>query len=494
MKRKTLPQLLLSILAVLLVCVFPPVFLYSRNAGEAAFSEILSALLIFCGVGIVMFVLCWIVMRFVLSVPMKQAVTKAAIIASLFMLVVLNYSLIEKAVCMLLPNAKYWHIVPVLLVVWLHVGYFVYHYMSDDISNIITEVICLVMGVLSIMNIGISIPLALERIDAERKIGDMRADSQDQTMLNAELPNIYMFIFDEYANFPQMETYYNYDNALLKRFLEEKNFSYSLTSHNESVMTSTIMTNVVNLDYVVDNYDTESSKEIVRKNGKLFQLMQEKGYNVQEFTVANFYGQYNPLNSDSRASDALTADGERLFDVCIRQTVFYPFYIIEMDKTLAEMMKIVDYLADAKFIPEGGTFTISHLLLSHPPFIVDSDGNRISGDHLRDWEDDSVYLGQYQFTTKQIIRILDNIVSNDPEAVIMLYSDHGARASTNSELFMVKFPLEVMNNSLNAVYYKGEKSIDNEGLSLVNTTRLMMNKVLGTEYEMIDVPSDNFAY
>ena len=42
-----------------------------------------------------------------------------------------------------------------------------------------------------------------------------------------------------------------------------------------------------------------------------------------------------------------------------------------------------------------------------------------------------------------------------------------------------------MQNIINCVYYKGEK-MDIEGLTGVNTIRMALNYVFGTDYEMLE--------
>lgn len=59
-------------------------------------------------------------------------------------------------------------------------------------------------------------------------------------------------------------------------------------------------------------------------------------------------------------------------------------------------------------------------------------------------------------------------------------SDHGARGTPGATW-------EMKTNSLNAVYYKGQV-MEIEGLSNVNTIRMVLNRLLSLDYEMLDVP------
>jgi len=103
------------------------------------------------------------------------------------------------------------------------------------------------------------------------------------------------------------------------------------------------------------------------------------------------------------------------------------------------------------------------------------------------------YLGQYIFATEKMREIAELLVENDPNSIIIIQSDHGARASSDPDLFLEIFPLEDVSNIFNAVYYKGEK-LDIEGLSGVNTLRLVLNKAFTERFDMLEVPVDTYKY
>lgn len=59
---------------------------------------------------------------------------------------------------------------------------------------------------------------------------------------------------------------------------------------------------------------------------------------------------------------------------------------------------------------------------------------------------------------------------------------------------MEKFELNDMNNIFNVFYYKGEDLSEYTNLSGVNTLRMLLNKALGTTYEEVEVPVDDYVY
>jgi len=424
---------------------------------------------------------------------------KAAIIAALFMLILTNFSFLEKAIKHVLPGLKYWHTAPIVLVAGLHIAYLLWRFLKDEMAADIMKITGLVFGGLILFNVAISTPQIINHVQAQRQLRQAQAERQEQQSGTAtDMPNIYLIIFDEYANFPQMEEYYQYDNAPLRGFLEEHNFSISYTSHNDSIISSTILTNLVNCNYIVDNYTSESDRKVLRKNGALFDILRNHGYRVQIFETGDCFGGSLPDHLEKAAfkSGATTIGGDNLQDILLQRTIIYPIQrVLANDNSLLDnrVMIMADYLSLPEALPKGGVFTLAYFSFPHQPFLVNENGESNDPGQWENWKDPQYYLGQYQYATKQMLRILENIVNNDPNSIIILQSDHGARASTD-EKFMTKFPLEVMNNPLNTVYYQGNNSLDISGLSSVNTLRIILNELFDLNYEIVPVPEDTYRY
>jgi hypothetical protein len=128
--------------------------------------------------------------------------------------------------------------------------------------------------------------------------------------------------------------------------------------------------------------------------------------------------------------------------------------------------------------PNYGVFTAFHINLPHCPFSFDEDGNRVKSTHYINWKDQKYYLGQYKYATKLMQKIVDTIIANDPESIIILQSDHSARAMEDAAVHKT-FDYNDITNFFNAVYFHGNE-LDIEGLSGINT----LAKVLNTEFGM----------
>lgn len=474
MKEK-LKALWAPVLAVLLTAAFPAVFLYCRNAEEAAFGEIVPALLLFCALGVLLFV--------IFAVLTKGAFSVSATISVFFVLLLTNFTFVERVIKVVAPSLRYWHTILLALVIGLHIAFLIHRFLPKDLADDLVKVACLVFGGLIALNVILGVPHIVSHFQARRML-ESASYSTETTSADADKPNIYLFLFDEYANFPQMEEFYDYDNKPLKDFFAKHDFAVSYTSQNESILTATVTTNLVNLDYVGDDSTPGSQLEALRTNGQLYTLLREQGYALQSAESKMWFGLSSMLD-DVNVGNAVTATGKNLLDLAISQTIFYPLRKTTTSASIDNILRVAECVSNPEVLPEGGTFTLVYLDFPHHPFLVDENGAPVSAAQAINWKDKQYYLGQYKYATKLMLKMLENVVENDPGSVIFVQSDHGARAYGIPN---VSFPLEVKANPLNAVYYLGQDVPDIEGQSTVNTLRLVLSRLWNMDLGVVDVP------
>lgn len=480
--ENTVKQWVLSLLAVISVSLFPLLFLYFQNANEAAFVEVFPPVPIVIGLATVIFTVFLLITK---NAP------KAAIVTSLFMMLLLNYAYLEKGVRYILSGLRYWHILPIFLFVFAHIAWLICKKMQKEHANMLVLIICLVFSGLILFNGVMAMPNIIRRASAESIAKKEKAKTTQTVAQDTDLPNIYLLIFDEYSSVDFMRKYYNYDNSDFTDYLEKLGFNVSYTSHNECISTKVILANLVNLDYVIDHNTPESAISSYSINNYLFKYLASKGYTITGIGNIEMLGIENSAMKIS-SLNAKTVSGETVVDLFYKRTVLWPFYKVSYNQAQKIIISAFEYLKNPDNFPQNGSLTICHVDCPHEPFHFDRNG-RVYEVPSMNWKDPEYYLGQYIFTTNQMREIVNSIVNNDPGSIIILQSDHGARASSDPDLYMEKFTLEDMSHIFNAVYFRGEK-LDIEGLSGVNTLRLVFNKAFGEKYEMLEVPPDNFKY
>lgn len=463
--------LFLPIVMLLALAAYPALFLVFQNADTATLSEAALPLLLSTGAALVLF--------FVLLAVMGHP-AKSALGAALVMLLLLNYALLEKGVRMLLPTAYYWHILPTFLVLAVCALAVIKQKLPVSVADMVNKILCLVFAVLILLNGMMAVPTIIKRIQMERETADRTANLSVTD--SGSMPNIYYLIFDEYSSVDFMKKYYNYDNSAFTDYLEKLGFTVSYTSHNESPMTSTVTTNLVNLDYVVDDTWSELEKKERKIDNVLFPLLREHGYTVIGAAGAESYGLMNMITK-STIGTSVTMGGETVSDLILKNTCLYP--LLMQDST--QIMEELNWIKNPDNYAQSNQFTMFHINLPHPPFIYGRNG-RVNANITEDWHDTEYYLGQYIFTTSQMIEIADLITTHDPNSIIFMTSDHSARASTDvSALAQLRITPEDMRICFNAVYYRGEP-LYIEGLSAVNTLRSVLNSLLGTDFKIVSLP------
>lgn len=138
MEGSKMKKLGLPLLSVVLVSAFPALFLYFMNAGEANFSEVINPLLIFSGVGIAVFAIAYLLVK---------SAFKAALISNVFMLIVTNFSMLESGLKLVFSSLRYWHTVPIFLVIFIYLAAAIIVFLPKDFEVVnISGIVCLVLG------------------------------------------------------------------------------------------------------------------------------------------------------------------------------------------------------------------------------------------------------------------------------------------------------------------------------------------------------------
>jgi hypothetical protein len=143
------------------------------------------------------------------------------------------------------------------------------------------------------------------------------------------------------------------------------------------------------------------------------------------------------------------------------------------------------------------TFTFAHILAPHPPFVFGENGEDVSPHEIRYYlNDGSAFQGYYgdgnayvlgyrqevAYLTRAVEKAIEGILANSPEPpIIILQSDHGSGLRLNLGGAEGTDHHERM-SILNAFYLPGGKSAGlHQGMTPVNTFRMIFNNYFGTE-------------
>lgn len=154
------------------------------------------------------------------------------------------------------------------------------------------------------------------------------------------------------------------------------------------------------------------------------------------------------------------------------------------------------------------TFVTAHILLPHPPYVIDAEGNCMDLKTVESRSRQTNYLGQLKYANQRILELVDKIISNSASPpIIVIQSDEGpwperlagderflgrdAPATNWTELSTAELREKML--VLNAMYLP-EINTQHlpDTLSPVNTYRLIFDHYFGTRLGLI--PDQHFIY
>ena len=475
---------LIPILSMIAVCAFPCAFMYARNAGEASPSEMIPFLLVFFGSAAIMFLL---------TLPFFRNVSRAAFWTDLGMLVIINFSLVADFVKdhVSFLRERYF----LLLILALLAALFLLLLRKKPDLRTGCLLLLLGFGAMILINGALAVPAEIRKAQFRDQLSENKAppefDLSGVKFRSQDRPNVYWFMFDEYGGYENLRHYYDYDNAEFLETLEDRGFDVSWTSRNtEGIFTNTIMTNLLNLNYLVVEDDESEKKKMHRDNGQIYQMFAANGYNINLVNHTDYLA--------DRGCRVLTSNqsGRSISEFLLRNSIYYK---IERARFLISYFFIAEYGAgyrigldnameaglacwQAATEDDGPTLTLGYYQFPHSPTMVGPNGEALPFSAGWNWTDHSLYLGQVEYCNKFILNLVTEIQTHDPDALIMLCSDHGNRYALHMlqckviEKYDPYEENQYMQNILNCVYYKGE-TFDIEGQTGINTMRRVFNQV-----------------
>jgi hypothetical protein len=257
--------------------------------------------------------------------------------------------------------------------------------------------------------------------------------------------NIYFILLDGYPGAKSLQKFFNYNNNGLIDHLKNNGFYVhdSITSNYNKTINS--INSILNLQYINyhalypwDDYNTNNlnSYKAIHSNN-LFKFLKTQNYKIENNSFFEVENAKTPVNStmDVKGFDLLHAPlmhnvawNSLLWQLSygkFRTPYFYKKVIL---KVFYNNMDIIDQTASfGKLNPKKKQFVYSHLLMPHKPYFTDSVGNLLDTIKDDNVTDHNQFLNYLKFSNTKIKALTDSIRINDPNAMVILLSDHGYR-------------------------------------------------------------------
>lgn len=327
-------------------------------------------------------------------------------------------------------------------------------------------------------------------------------------------PDIYFLLQDAYAYPRTLQRIYNFDNSDFISHLRERGFyvaegSRSYYSQTMLSVASTLSLNYIQDDIVLPHTEFSDRDPAIRHylRPRLVEFLLDQGYQIEMRST----GYDLDIDAVAHKTDIRAA----LFRLSALQVLIgrSPFYVA-LDQFFGRTRHFLnphrDHYNNIKgqyeFLEaqarqsgsERPRFVYAHILLPHPPFVFDQNGNFSDGqhrdqfsykdgrhtdyDHLyeKGWGNHyrAGYVAQVQAANLMISSFVDEALKgrSDRPKVIIIQGDHGSRLMMNFSS-MRGSDLEEIFGVMNAIYFSdGDYRGFTQDISPLNVMRLMVNK------------------
>ncbi|MDX1946430.1 MAG: hypothetical protein SFU86_13600 [Pirellulaceae bacterium] len=328
-------------------------------------------------------------------------------------------------------------------------------------------------------------------------------DEPARRLASGDRPDIYYLVLDAYGRQDVLAELYSFDNEPFLRELEKRGFTVSRQARSNYNQTALSLASSLNLDYldrlieVSPRLESRLPLQLLIMDSVVDRQLRAAGYRT--ISLATGYSYTQRRRSDRFVP--LTPWDE--FDECqlalADATILGPLL---RDRSLrAHEARVRGGLAaipDLAAREAGPKFVMAHIVCPHPPFVFDgqgksvwqtrtlADGNHLVGPYFSRERYRRCYGEQLRFVNSRVLATIDGILAKSARPpIIVLQADHGPASelvveSPDESNVVERFGI------LSAIYTPpalGLKFADDH--SPVNTFRLVLNAVCGTNYERL---------
>lgn len=499
-----------------LLALYSPISLYSVNLGEIGFSEITRSLLA-CGSLALALTIAWgLIFR---------NTQKASLLSSIWVILFFTYGHTYQALKPIslgsLVLGRHRYLLPLWLLLALGSIWMVQRKAGESpTAKRLLAAFSIIAFALPLVTIGLNLTALTP--------GDTQTQADLPAIVNDGLdyrPDIYYIITDAYARQDILQDRFGYDNSGFIQSLQARGFFVAGQSHSNYFRTIFSLTSSLNLNYIQEMeldlgqrdhrelltayLHNSLAREVLSWQGYEF-ISMTSSYGPTEIVDADLY-----LVPDMGVMDRLQAEGafNAYEDLLLRTTMLLAVVDFETMQGTSATAFIQTRLDNAKQIRrevvlaafshlqsipdyEAPTFTFVHIVSPHYPYLFGPNGEAVNYPEPITFVEKQVvpqtdswrhYRDQLEFISSQLLETIDVILANsDQPPIIIIQADHGPATGLNWEQ-----PAEPYLTDRSAILnaYLLPESCQAplyEGITPVNTFRVVLNCALGTDYGLLD--------
>ena len=358
----------------------------------------------------------------------------------------------------------------------------------------ITNVIAI--SIISISAISIVMDYSFPYTENQTDVNNLSILNFDPNIENK--PNVYFIILDAYSGSEILKDVFEFDNSEFTSFLESKEFDVVKNSHSNYASTEESISSTFNMNYVHERIPDMEGKYklgIVGKtidNNIVMKNFKELGYEIINFNSGVGF------TRDLQIADTTLCEkfgGElmnlEMIRMLTKNSMLFPIQTkLYQSDMRDQILCIFSEVTNIEKNRDKPFFAFVHIFIPHRPFIFDQDGNPTTTENLdiaNIDEDKEGYINQLIFANKKTEEIINKILdTSESKPIIIIQGDHGATVIKGLESFNEE-AIKERYSILNAYYFPDEVSMKPyEGISSVNTFRLIFNNYFNSNYELLE--------
>lgn len=332
-------------------------------------------------------------------------------------------------------------------------------------------------------------------------------------------PNVYFVVLDAYGRADALGDFYGIDNSPFTGFLQRSGFRVIADASSHYPLTVWSLASTLNCAYLNESMlvDPEihlpPGAGLIQQNS-VVQLFRMLGYSTVAFATGFAATELEYADVYVAPRFAINDFDEQLIQMSVLRIFDRRLAFVLRRNELANGDRISNALHRARVLTTIGwlenptvelrepAFVFAHIVCPHVPFVFDFDGKPMNHPEL-DWERQDVFRDRYarqvRFIEDRVEKILTSIVARDPEAVIILQGDHGARSLQTQVRGQTPEGRADYERDwlgiLNAVRMPGVdlNSVPANELAPVNVFRFVLNTCLGQHFEYLPYQGYLFA-
>jgi len=308
-----------------------------------------------------------------------------------------------------------------------------------------------------------------------------------------ELPNIIYIVPDRYGGIDQLKKYFDYDNSNFLNALEDRGFVIGKDSRSNYPRTYASILSTLNSSYIKESSDIKKTRDLAYPaitNSYAYSNLYELGYalynlnNWWEGTRFILNEEFNLYTSEYNNPSLITLNYyinlktpyagivRKLSQVLLGKPANFLTGSSEGCENTKNQFKKLRDLTQNK---NNGLFVFAHLLVPHPPFLLNASGDcNLTLMHGVDQDGEAnkrEYIEYLKFFNDQIIDIFDAMLKTNKNFIFVIQSDEGP------------YPC----------YYL-DPCNDNWDLKTANINAFYSSNKLGINENDLKTPINNFNY